>query len=78
MLTHEIPPDFRSGVHLFIYTAIRHRVMQVRTDGGHCRESAGTGPVVLKVVRGTGTGPVVLKVVRGMGATFFADITTDN
>ena len=26
MLTHGIPPDFRGGVYLFIYTAIRHRV----------------------------------------------------
>ena len=25
-------------------------VTQLRTDGVHCRESAGTGPVVLKVV----------------------------
>ena len=37
-------------------TAIRHRVspefrvMHLRTDGVHCRESAGTGPVNLKVV----------------------------
>ena len=27
-----------------------NRVTQLRTDGVHCRESAGTGPVVLKVV----------------------------
>ena len=27
-----------------------YRITQVRTDGVHCRESAGTGPVVLKVV----------------------------
>ena len=26
---------------------------QLRTDGGHCRKHAGTGPVVLKVVRVT-------------------------
>ena len=26
VLTHGIPPDFRRGVLLFIYTAIRHRV----------------------------------------------------
>ena len=26
VLTHGIPPDFRGGVHLFIETAIRHRV----------------------------------------------------
>ena len=61
MLTHEIPPDFRGGVHLFIFN--RHtpsgqsrvnRVTQLRTDGVHCREFAGTGPVVLKVVQVTG------------------------
>ena len=57
VLTYGIPPEFRGGVHLFIYN--RHtppgqsRVYQVtrlRTDGVHYRESAGTGPVVLKVV----------------------------
>ena len=31
-----------------------YRVMQLRTDDVHCRESVGTGPVVLKVVRVTG------------------------
>ena len=31
-----------------------YRVTQLRTDGVHCRESAGTGPVVLKVVPVTG------------------------
>ena len=60
VLTYEIPPDFRGGVHLFIY---RHtpsgqyrgyQVMQLRTGGVHCRESASTGPVVLKVVPVTG------------------------
>ena len=29
--------------------------MHLRTDGVHCRESAGTGPVVLKVVPVTDT-----------------------
>ena len=47
MLTYGIPPEFRGGVHLFIYN--RHtpsgqsrvyRVTQLRTDGVHCRESA--------------------------------------
>ena len=53
VLTHGIPPDFRGGVHLFSYTDIRHRVYQVaqmHTDGVHCLESIGTGPVVLKAV----------------------------
>ena len=31
-----------------------YRVTQLRTDGIHCRESAGTGPVVLKIVPVTG------------------------
>ena len=31
-----------------------YRVTQLRTDGVHCRESAGTGPVVFKVVPVTG------------------------
>ena len=31
-----------------------YRVTQLRTDGVHCRESAGTGPVVFKVVLVTG------------------------
>ena len=57
VFTYDIPPDFRGGVHLLIYN--RHapsgqsrvyRVTQLRTDGVHCRESAGTGPVNLKVV----------------------------
>ena len=31
-----------------------YRVTQLRTDGVHCQESVGTGPVVLKVVPVTG------------------------
>ena len=52
-----IPPEFRGGVHLFIYNPHTpsgqsrvYWVTQLRTDGVHCRESAGTGPVNLKVV----------------------------
>ena len=57
VLTYGIPPEFHAGVHLFIGN--RHtpsgqsrvyRVTQLRTDGVHCRESADTGPVNLKVV----------------------------
>ena len=57
--TYGIPPKFRDGVHLMIFISNRHtplgqsrvyRVTQLRTDGVHCRESAGTGPVNLKVV----------------------------
>ena len=57
VLTYGIPPEFRGGVHLFLYN--RHTpsgqsrvywVTQLRTDGVHCRKSAGTGPINLKVV----------------------------
>ena len=57
VLTYGIPPEFRGGVHIFIYN--RHtpsgqsrvyRVTQLRTDGVHCRESVDTGSVNLKVV----------------------------
>ena len=57
VLTYEISPEFRGGVHLFSYN--RHtpsgqsrvyRVTPLRTDGVHCRESAGTGPGNLEVV----------------------------
>ena len=58
VLAYGIPPEFHGGVHLFMLN--RHtpsgqsrvyRVTQLmRTDGIHCRESAGTGPVNLKVV----------------------------
>ena len=57
-LLYEIPPEFRGGVQIFIQN--RHhtpsgqsrvyRVTQLPTDSVHCRESAGTGPVNLKVV----------------------------
>ena len=60
VLTHGISTAFRDGVHLFIPpTAIGlvrvYQVTQLRTDGVHCRESAGTGPVILKVVPVTGS-----------------------
>ena len=52
-----IPPEFRDGVHLFIYNRHTpsgrsrvHRVTQLSTNGVHCRESDGTEPVNLKVV----------------------------
>ena len=57
VLIYGIPPEFDGGVHLFYQN--RHtpsgqsrvyRVTQLRTDGFHCRESAGTGPINLKVV----------------------------
>ena len=56
--TYGIPPEFRGGVHLFVLNrhtpSVQSRVYRVthclRTDGVHCREFAGTGPVNLKVV----------------------------
>ena len=42
VLTHGIPPASRDGVHWCI--------THLRTDSVHCREAAGAGPVVLKVV----------------------------
>ena len=54
VLTYGIPPEFRGGVHLWnrhtpLGQSRVYRVTQLRTDGVHCRESAGTGPVNLKV-----------------------------
>ena len=63
MLTHRTPPDFRGGVRTRLDLLNRHtpsgpsrvdQVTQLRTDGVHCRESVGTGPVVLEVVLVTG------------------------
>ena len=57
VLTYGISLEFRDGVHLFIQN--RHtpsgqsrvyRVTQLRTDGVHCRQFAGTGAVNLKMV----------------------------
>ena len=55
-LTYGTPLESRGGVHLFIYnrqTSLGQsrvdRVTQFRTDVVHCQESAGTGPVNLKV-----------------------------
>ena len=59
VLTHGIPTAFRDCVH-YLYRqppsgeARVYQVTQLRTDGVHCRESAGTGPAALKVVPVTG------------------------
>ena len=52
VLTYGTPPEFRGGVHIFIlnrYTSSGqsqvYRIKQLRTDGIHCQEYAGTGPV---------------------------------
>ena len=53
-----LPHAFGDGVHLYREPPSGQsqllRVTQLRTDGVHCRESAGAGPVVPKVVRATG------------------------
>ena len=59
VLPHEIPPDFRGGAHIFTPTSPSgqsrvYRVTQLRTDGVHCRESAGTEPVILEIIPVTG------------------------
>ena len=50
-ILYGIPPEFRGGVLLFVLNRRTpsgqsrvYRVMQLRTDGVHCRESAGTRP----------------------------------
>ena len=56
VLTYGIPPEFRGGVHIFIQTAIRHRVSPELIGSRNCvpiaftAESPGTGSVNLKVV----------------------------
>ena len=59
MLARGIPPDFRGGVYLFNSHTLSgqsrvYGVTQLCTDGVHCQESLGTGPVILKVVPVTG------------------------
>ena len=44
------PPSIRLNRHTPSGQSRVYRVTQLRTDGVHCRESAGTGPVNLKVV----------------------------
>ena len=54
-LTHGIPPAFQGGV-IYLYrqstsgqSRVNH-VTQVRTDGVHCPDFGGTGPVVIMMV----------------------------
>ena len=58
MLTRGIPRAFRDGVHIYRQPPSGQsrvdRITQLRTDDVPCRESAVTGPVVLKVVPVTG------------------------
>ena len=67
VLYYGISPNFRGGVHFlfkppYVNGSVPslsgqsrvYRATQLRTDGVHCRESAGTGPVNLKVVPVTG------------------------
>ena len=55
MLKGFLPSSAAACIYLFkpaydIGQSRGYRVTQLRTDGVHCRESAGTGPVNLKVV----------------------------
>ena len=43
-------PRRRLFIHLYRHTTSGQSQAQLRTDGVHCRESAGKGPVNLKVV----------------------------
>ena len=63
-----IPPACRDGVHILYRQPPSgqsrvDRTTQLRTDGVHCRDSAGTGPVDVKIVRVAGAA--------------FSDITID-
>ena len=53
-LTHGIPTTFRDGVHIYRQPPSGqsrvYPVTQLRTDGVHCGDSIGTGPVVFKAV----------------------------
>ena len=64
VLTHGAPPAFRDGIHIYHQPPTGqsrvNRILQLLTDGVHCRESAGTGPVVLKVV--TVTSAAILQI----------------
>ena len=55
LLTEFLPSSAATSIHLFkpphaIGPVAVYRLTQLRTDSVHCRESAGTGPVNLKVV----------------------------
>ena len=53
VLTRGIPFAFRDGVYLYRQSRV-YWVTQLRTNGVHCRESSGIGPVVLNAVPVTG------------------------
>ena len=48
-----------------------YRVTQLRTDSVHCRESVGTGPIVLKVVPVTGAAILQVTVDQFICASLF-------
>ena len=58
LLTGFLPILAAAYIYLYRHTQSSqsrvYRVTQMRTDGVHCGESAGTGPVVFKVVPVTG------------------------
>ena len=75
MLTHGIPPDFGGLIYLNRHTPSGqsrvYRVTQLHTDGVHCRESAGTGPVVLEVNPVTGAALADITMDQLMCASLF-------
>ena len=70
VLTHGIPPNFRGGgVHLFILTAIRHRVTRHRVSPELIGSSCNCVPVAFTAESPPAQGQqVVLTVVPGTGA----------
>ena len=58
LLTRFLPISAAASTYLYRFTPSGqrrlYRVAHLRIDGVHCREIAGTGPVVLKVVPATG------------------------
>ena len=76
MLTHGILRAFRDGVHLYGQPPWGQsqvfQVAQLRADGIHCLESAGTELVDLKVVRVTGAAFSSITVDQLLCAPLFA------
>ena len=63
-----IPPACRDGVHSYCQppsgqSRVYYQVPQLRADGVHCRKSAGTGPVILKVIQVTGAAFLCITIV---------------
>ena len=68
-------PRRRPFIYLNRHTPLGHcqvyRVTQLRTNGVHCQESAGTGPVVLKVAPVTGAAILQVAMDQSICASLF-------